>query len=122
MTEEKIICIRCPRGCNITLTHDDNRNIISIEGNTCPRGDDYARAEFTAPVRTFTSCVLVEGGDYPLCSVKTKTEIPKNMMDKAAVESCKIRVQAPIHIGDVIAADFCGTGADLVATREVAQQ
>lgn len=119
MTEEKIICIRCPRGCNITLTHDDDNKIISVTGNTCERGDDYARKEFTNPVRTFTSTVKINGGDYPLCSVKSETEIPKGMMDQAAIESCKITIDAPINIGDVVAEDFCGTGVNLVATRDV---
>ena len=28
-------------------------------------------------------------------------------------------VKAPVHIGDVIAADIAGTGVDIVATKEV---
>ncbi|MBR0381141.1 MAG: DUF1667 domain-containing protein [Eubacterium sp.] len=118
MAEEKIICIRCPRGCSITLTHEDG-NIISVTGNSCPRGDDYARSEFTAPVRTFTSTVKVTGGEFALCPVKTKGEIPKNMMTTLAKESCLVEVEAPVKIGDVIISNICDTGVDLIATRNV---
>lgn len=121
MAEEKIICIRCPKGCGITLTHDENKNILSITGNSCPRGEEYAKNEFTAPMRTFTSTVRVTGGDLALCPVKTKTEIPKNMMISLAKETCLIKAEAPIKIGDIIKGNICGTGTDLVAARNIKQ-
>ena len=31
----------------------------------------------------------------------------------------KIRVDPPVQIGDILAADLLGTGADIVATRNI---
>ena len=116
--QQQIICIRCPKGCHVTLTHE-GKEIVSIEGFSCPRGEDYAKNEFLAPVRMFTSSVKCEGGTMPLVACKTKTEIPKDKMIEAARESCKVTVQAPVKIGDVIVGNICGTGVDLIATRNI---
>ncbi len=119
MAQTNIICICCPKGCHITVEHDDNKNILSVSGFTCPRGEEYAHDEFTNPTRVFTSTVRVKGGDLDLLPVKTNGVIPKPMMMDAARESCRIDVTAPIKIGDVIQSDFCGTGVDLVAARSI---
>ena len=119
MAKTNIICIRCPKGCHITVTHDDDKNIQKIEGFSCERGEEYAKAEFTNPVRVFTSTVRVKGGDLDLLPVKTDGQIPKPMMIDAAKESCRIEVEAPVKIGQVIKSDFCGTGIDLVAARNI---
>ncbi len=55
MKERKIICVACPRGCPVTVTMEDDGTITSITGNTCKRGDEYARAEVTHPERSLTS-------------------------------------------------------------------
>lgn len=119
MAEVKIICIGCPKGCSVMLEHDDENNIINISGYSCPNGEEYARNEFTAPVRIFTSTVKVSGGDMALLPVKTKGAVPKGMLMECARESCRIEAKAPVKIGDVIQSDFCGTGVDLVAARNI---
>ena len=119
MAEFKIICIGCPKGCSINLEHDDNNNILSISGYGCKNGEEYAKNEFTAPVRIFTSTVKVTGGDLPLVPVKTKDAVPKAMLMECARESCRVEVKAPVKIGDVIKSNFCGTGIDLVAARNI---
>ena len=55
MTERKLICVACPRGCPVTVTLDDNNEIVKVEGNTCPRGDTYARAEVRSEEHTYSS-------------------------------------------------------------------
>jgi CxxC motif-containing protein len=121
MAEVQIICIGCPKGCKVTLAHDDENNILSVSGYGCKNGEEYAKNEFTAPVRIFTSTVKVTGGDLPLVPVKTKGAVPKSMLMECAKESCKIEVSAPVKIGDVIKSDLCGTGVDLVAARNIKQ-
>lgn len=118
MEQTKIICIGCPKGCQVTVSHE-GKEIKEIQGYSCKNGEIYAKNEFTAPVRIFTSTVRVENGDLALVPVKTKTSVPKNMLMECAKESCRIVVKAPISVGDVICADFCGTGADLVAARDI---
>ena len=41
-----------------TVTLDENKNILNIEGFTCKRGEEYARAEVTHPERSLTSTVV----------------------------------------------------------------
>ena len=45
-----LTCIECPIGCSMQVTVE-NGKVLSIEGNTCPRGKMYAEAEMIAPKR-----------------------------------------------------------------------
>ncbi|MDD5866147.1 MAG: DUF1667 domain-containing protein, partial [Lachnospiraceae bacterium] len=64
MSEEKknLTCICCPMGCQITVTLKDGE-VTDVTGNTCKRGDIYARKEVTNPTRVVTSSVRVTGGE-----------------------------------------------------------
>lgn len=119
MTEEKtIICIGCPKGCNIKIKHD-NGSIQEISGYTCKNGLEYAKNEFTSPKRVLTTTVRIKNGELPLLSVKTKTAISKGKIFECMKEISKITVEAPVEIGTVIKPDIAGTGADLVATKNI---
>ncbi len=61
-TERDLTCIGCPMGCPLTVTME-NGEVISVTGNTCTRGDIYARKEVTNPTRIVTSTVRVAGGN-----------------------------------------------------------
>ena len=76
MEKRDLTCIGCPLGCQITVTME-NGEVTDVKGNTCPRGDKYAREEVTNPTRVVTSIVKVEGGNLAAVSVKTKDVIPK---------------------------------------------
>ena len=41
---ETITCINCPVGCRMEVVHEGGE-VISIKGNTCKRGELYARQE-----------------------------------------------------------------------------
>lgn len=119
MKKTELTCIGCPMGCAVTVEMDEAGQIIDVAGHTCRRGEDYARKEVTNPTRIVTSTVKVEGGTVEMVSVKTKTDVPKGKIF-ACVDGLKgISVKAPVHIGDVIAADIAGTGVDMIATKEV---
>lgn len=118
--ERKILtCIRCPMGCELTVELDGSQ-IINISGNTCKRGELYARKEITAPTRIVTSSVKVTGGSAEMVSVKTKTDIPKDKIFDCIKCLRGITVSAPVRIGDVIVRDAAGTGVDIVATKDIA--
>ena len=40
-TTRELTCIGCPLGCSITVTMNGT-DVVSVTGNTCPRGDAYA--------------------------------------------------------------------------------
>lgn len=120
MKKIELTCIGCPLGCAVTVETDENGQIVSVKGNTCKRGDDYARKEVTNPTRIVTSTVKVEGGTLDMVSVKTRSDIPKGKIFDCVHDLKGLCVKAPVHIGDVIAADVAGTGVDMIATKEVA--
>lgn len=118
MEKRELICIGCPLGCMVTVEME-NGEIKSVTGNTCKRGDDYARKEVTNPTRIVTSTVMVKNGNLDMVSVKTQHDIPKGKMFDCVHALKGVCVEAPVHIGDVILTDVCGTGVDIIATKEI---
>ncbi len=113
---KKMICIRCPMGCLMTVDCSDLSD-VKVSGNTCPRGAEYAKAEVTHPERTVTGTVkLCNGGMLP---VKTKSPIPKELIFSCLQEMSKVVAQSPVKIGDVIIANVCCCGVDVVATKDM---
>ena len=117
-TVKEMTCIVCPMGCPLKVMMDGNE-VVSVTGNTCPRGKKYAITEVTAPRRVLTSTVRVEGGHLPLCPVRTRGDIPKGLLFDAMKEVDALVIQAPVAIGDVLIPDICGTGVPLVACRNI---
>lgn len=117
-TVKEMTCIVCPMGCPLRVTMD-GEEIVRVEGNTCPRGKNYAITEVTAPRRVLTSTVRVEGGHLPLCPVRTQGDIPKGLLFDAMGEVNALNIQAPVAIGDVLIPDICGTGVSLIACRNI---
>ena len=79
-------CIVCPMGCPLKVELEDGK-VMSVTGNTCPRGEKYAVTESTAPRRVLTSTVRVTGGHLPLCPVRTKGDIPKEKLLQSSAAS-----------------------------------
>lgn len=118
MEERNLTCISCPMGCPLTVVMNDGE-VVSVSGNTCKRGDIYARKEVTNPTRIVTTTVEVEGGSADMVSVKTKEDIPKGKVFDCVKALKGIVVPAPVHIGDVIVENVAGTSVDIVATKNV---
>ena len=110
-----IICIVCPRGCHLTV----DEATLAVAGNACPRGAEYGKNELTHPVRVVTSTVKVDGTPICRCPVKTAGSVPKETMFAVMDALDGVQLHAPVHCGDVVLADVCGTGVDVVATRDL---
>ena len=121
MAIRELTCISCPLGCPLKVETDDNGAVLQVTGNTCKRGEIYGKKEVTAPERTVTSTVAVVGGSAPLVSVRTRTDIPKGKIFDCMEAIRAAKIQAPVHIGDVVVENVCGTGVDVVATKAVAE-
>ena len=111
-----MICINCPKGCEMDVAVDGET--VMVTGNSCPRGEDYAKAEVTNPTRMVTGLVRVAGMRKPL-PVKTRTPIPKGKIDAVLFALHQATVQLPVKIGDVIIPDVADTGVDVVATANL---
>ena len=118
MKHKDLTCICCPLGCQITVELE-NGEVVSVSGNTCKRGDDYARKEVISPTRIVTSTIKVNGGNASMVSVKTKSDIPKSKIFDCVKALKEVTVQAPVAIGDVVLENVADTGVDVVATKNV---
>ena len=118
MEERKLTCICCPRGCQIHVELEEGR-IVSVTGNSCKKGDQYARKELTHPTRIVTSTVRVRGGVRPVVSVKTAADLPKTAIFDCVRALKQVEVPAPVAIGQVLLRDVAGTGVDVVSTARV---
>ena len=120
METRNLTCIGCPLGCAITVTMDGG-NVVSITGNTCKRGSDYAAKEVTHPTRIVTSTVRLTGSatGAAVVSCKTAQDIPKGKIFEIVAALKGVTATAPVHIGDVLLADVAGTGVDIIATKNV---
>jgi len=118
MEVRELTCIGCPLGCAVTVTLDGGA-VREVRGNTCPRGDAYARKEITAPTRIVTTTVPVTGGVLAAASVKTAADVPKGKIFDVVRALKGVTLQAPVAIGQVVLPDAAGTGVDVVATKAV---
>lgn len=117
MEIKNLTCIGCPLGCALTVSIDcDN---IGVEGNTCPRGADYAKKEVTNPTRIVTSSVRVNGADIARVSVKTASDVPKSKIFDCMKEISAVQLNAPVSIGDIVIENCAGTGVSVIATKNV---
>ena len=112
---KKITCIICPTGCEITVTGDD-KEISSIKGFECKRGEVYAGNELTAPSRILTTSVKTSGCTDPLVPVRSSMPLPMEHLMPCMEEIKKKEAMAPIVIGDIIIKNIMNTGVDIVAT------
>lgn len=113
MTRE-LTCIICPRGCSLQIALE-GKEILSITGNGCPRGIQYAEAECCNPQRTVTSTVRCEDGR--VIAVKTDRPIPKEQMFACMERLNAYVAKLPVSIGDVLIPDVFGS--NIVAAENV---
>ena len=113
-----LTCIICPLGCQIdVILRDDTKEIDSIQGYTCKRGQQYAQDECTHPTRVLTTTVRCSNGN--MLPVRTSAAIPKELLQNCMQAIQCVRADLPIRIGDVIISDILGTGANVIATANI---
>jgi CxxC motif-containing protein len=115
---EKMICITCPMGCSVELTRE-GETLLSVDGNTCKRGEDYVRRELTDPRRMAATTVRVKGGVHPLVPVYTASAFPKPRLFELLDALRQLELEAPVAMGQVVLANALDTGIDVVASREM---
>lgn len=113
----EITCVNCPIGCLLTVRLIDGQ-IFSVQGQQCPRGEQYARTEVTDPRRMLTTLMVVRDRRQPL-PVRTQSPIPKSLIHEALSVIHRCPVTAPVLAGAVLIPDLCGTGIPVIATADV---
>jgi len=119
MKETTIICVGCPMGCRALVRVDQKGEVIEVEGCRCKEGRNYVIEEFRNPVRVLTATVLTEGSRTALLPVRTDRPIPKDKMLEGMKVLARTRARPPLKAGAVLIEDLLGTGASVIATRDL---
>ncbi len=121
MIEKEFICVLCPNGCSIKVSYEEGNppKLTAAEGARCPRGRSWAQQEIENPMRTFSSSLLVEGGDFLEASVRLTKPVPLTKVFAVMEEIKKITLAAPLTIGDVVLTNPAGTETEVIVTRNV---
>lgn len=114
----KLICIDCPVGCEINVTYD-GKTVLEVDGNKCKKGINYAETEIVDPKRMIVTTVRVVKGLHRLVPVRSTEAIPKNKIFKVLDKLCKIELDAPVEIHQVVLSNAAGTGVDIIASRSL---
>ena len=116
--KKEIICTVCPRGCHVTVD-GDGKNVTSVIGYACKRGLTYAEAEYSNPVRILTTTVKVENRANELLPVRSSAPVPQGKLFDCMEVIKAVAAKLPVKRYDVIVKDICGTGVDIVATKDI---
>jgi len=114
-------CVTCPIGCEINVELQDS-DVVSIEGSKCTKGQEFVSQELEEPMRILTTTVRMKGAKWAMLPVRTDEPIPKRLFFQVIKELANIELQAPVKISDVIVGDIAGTGANIVATRNMKRE
>jgi len=122
MSNERIshyLCIGCPLGCRLEVEEDERDTIVEVRGWSCKKGERYGRQEHTDPRRMVTTTVRINGAGLARLPVKTSQPVPKDQVREVCRQLRTLTVRGPVTMGDVVLADVAGSGADIVATRDL---
>jgi len=111
--EREIICVVCAKGCRSVVWEEAGE--VHVRGPLCRNGQAYVRREFSDPRRVLTTTLRIDGSGSGRFPVRTRGPVPKDRLAECIHAAHKIRVKAPLRIGEVIIANLLGTGEDLVA-------
>lgn len=115
-----LVCIVCPRGCSMHIEGEGEN--ISVTGNTCKRGLNFAISEMTEPKRTICSTVKTAFKEAPVLPVRVSADIPKNKIFDVMKEINSVTVKEPVGRGEVIIKNVLGLGADVIATSNILKE
>ena len=93
--------------------------VVSVTGNTCPRGREFAISEMTAPKRTICSTVRTAFPDAPVLPVRVSADIPKDRIFDVMDAIRAVTVTERIGRGDVVIPNVLGLGVDVIATSSL---
>ncbi len=115
--DTKIICVACPKGCQLRVNREGETFVISDQG--CKRGEQYAKQEMTDPRRMVASTVQIVNSQHPLLPVYTALPFPKGKIKPLLTALRGIKLRAPVQMGQVVLKNALDTGIDILASRDL---
>jgi len=119
--KEHFTCVICPIGCEIDVELQDS-DVVSIEGSKCAKGKEFVLQELEEPMRILTTTIRIEGAKWAMLPVRTDKPIAKRLLFRVIEELASIELRAPVKMSEVIIGDIAGTGANVVATRNMKRE
>lgn len=116
MNRQEIVCIVCPNSCVMQV--DSSSDALSVTGNKCKRGTEFAENEIKNPVRMLCTTVRTSLPGCPVLPVRLSAEIPKGRIFEAMASINAVTVNDPVRCGDVVLADLLGLGIDVLASAD----
>ncbi len=107
-------CIVCPNGCELKIDEET----LKVEGNRCPRGEEFAKSELTHPMRTITSTVKTIFREVPVLPVRVSADIPKDRIFDVMKEINGVLLKKKVGHGDIIISNVLDLGVDVIATSD----
>ena len=115
--KKELTCIVCPMGCQLKVEMQ-NDDIISVEGNTCPRGEKYASTELINPMRVITTTIRTKDGN--IVPVKTDGSVAKaSMFECMEVINGLHPDTADCGVGSIVCENVLNSGVNVVVTAPV---
>ena len=113
----EMVCIVCPNGCRLQV--DKTADGVTVQGARCKRGENFAVTELTCPTRSVTSSVKTTVVGYPVLSVRTDGEIPKEKISEFIRKLSEFTLDKKVPIGTILIKNVCGTGVNVITTTEM---
>lgn len=114
---KNLVCIVCPNSCELEITEGENG--LSVSGNKCKRGTQFALDEMTAPKRTISSVVKTAFPSVPVLPVRVSAEIPKEKIFDVMNEINHVTLKKRIGRGEAVIKNVLSLGVDVIATSDV---
>lgn len=108
----KLNCIMCPLGCELKVEKSKDGEFV-VSGNSCIRGEQYAKNEMVRPLRGVSSLVAINNGG--VVPVKTSGLVPKDNIEDVLEEIAKVRLSNYPDFGTVVIKDVLNLGVDVIS-------
>lgn len=114
--KKNLICIVCPAGCRLFAEKEDSGK-ISVSGNKCPKGSEYAMKELSNPERIVTAVVKTDSEELPYIPVRTDKAISRDLVSSLLKTIYSMNVNVPVRRGDILIKDFQSSGVNVIFSR-----
>jgi CxxC motif-containing protein len=114
-SSRSFICIVCPSGCELLVK--ESLSSISVTGNLCEKGIDFAEKEVYNPERVLTTTIKLTTGE--LVPVRSDGLVKKDEIKHLVKYISSNTFPPPVEIGQVIIPAVGKNKVDIIATAAV---
>jgi len=102
-------------GCRLEVEQKEEGS-LSVSGNQCPRGFEYAKEEISAPKRIVTTTVALTGGNRKRIPVRTDKPLPVEYIRPLLKTLHRMKLTPPVRRGEVLIENFQKTDVNVISS------